>query len=215
MPDDVSISQTNPQVAESIAKANQAEGSGLHSDRAAHATAALSAWADARRSVPSATPKDAVEAGQRLEYLTTKDRNFQERYTAGETSARREFELLTTAIAGADSVSLALGGVVPADSVDMNSGALPGPREQVAGVQHLREVGFSDAAIEQVYRGDPRFDDGSRPDGATLAAKVSEAENWMARAMKDGDFRKRLLSGDQDAAAQFHRANALIAVGKR
>jgi hypothetical protein len=148
MPDDVSISGTNAEVMASIATANAAETAGNHDARAAAATRALQQMADARRTIPSETPKNAVEAGQRLDHLN-RDPAFRSRFLNGEVSARREFELLTTAIAAADPTELAIAGVEPPGSVDMNAGGLPDSKTQVQGAAHLRELGLSDSNIRR------------------------------------------------------------------
>jgi hypothetical protein len=140
MLDDVSISQTNTAVADSIAKANQAEASGLHSDRAAAATAALTAWAEARRTIPSDQPQNAVEAGQLLESLT-KIADFRNDVTAGKTTAVKLFHDLNAQVAAGDPTELALAGVAPAGSVDQNSGSIIGERDMPAAVNHLRDRG--------------------------------------------------------------------------
>jgi hypothetical protein len=120
----------DPIVQSHITAANAAEAGQNHDARAAAATAALDAWKASMQTVPSATPKDAVEAGQRLDFLT-KNKSFQDRFMAGETSARREFELLSSQVATADPVSLAIGGVTPPDGLDENNGTVAGGRELV------------------------------------------------------------------------------------
>jgi hypothetical protein len=106
-----------------IAAADAAEAAGLHSDRAAHATAALAAMKAARSPAPPATPQNAIEAGQRLDFLT-KDAAFRNAVAAGDTAARREFDALNAQVASGDSVELAIRGVRPAASVDENSGSV-------------------------------------------------------------------------------------------
>jgi hypothetical protein len=208
------MSSDDPIVQGHINAANAAEVSGDHNARATAATAALTAWKDAMRTVPPANPATPVEAGQRLDHLS-KDAAWRNKFTAGDTAAVKEFNALNEQVASGDAVSLAIAGVAPPDSVDFNSGALPGPREQVQGVEHLRELGFSDANVEEIYRGELRYDDGGKLDEPATAMRVAAAEQWINRATKDADFRRRLVAGDQDAAAQFHRANAIIAAGKR
>jgi hypothetical protein len=209
--DEISAS---PEISALINTANDRGAAGDAAGRSAAATAALTAWADRMRTTPPANPTTPVESGQRLEALS-KDATWRDKFFSGDVATRREFELLTTTVATADPVSLAIGGVTPPDGLDENAGALPGPREQVAGVQHLRELGFTNANVEEIYRGELRHDDGGKLDEAATAMRVAEAEQWINRATKDAEFRKRLLSGDQEAAAQLHRASAIIAAGKK
>jgi hypothetical protein len=214
MPDDVSISQTNPEVAAGIAKANQSEASGLHSDRAAAATAALTAWADARRTIPPEQPQNAVEAGQRLEYLN-RDRAFRNKFMAGDTAARREFDLLNAQVAAGDPTELALAGVAPAGSVDQNSGSIVGERDLPAAVNHLRERGYTDSHIREILTGKLLADDGSELNEAQIAERVTNAERMRERLGRDAEWRRKYLSGDRDAAALMGAVTATIAAGKR
>jgi hypothetical protein len=214
MSDDVSISQTNADVSSAIARANQAEASGLHSDRAAAATAALTAWADARRTIPSATPKDAVEAGQRLQHLE-KDPAWRNSFAAGDSATVKEFHALTDQIASGDAVSLALAGVSPAASVDQNSGSLVGERDLPAAVNHLRDRGYTDMHVREILTGELLADDGSKLSEAQIAERVANAERLQERLGRDAEWRRKYLSGDRDAAAVLGAVTATIAAGKR
>ena len=60
------MSDIDPTVQGFIEQANTAEARGLHSERAAAATAGLAAMAAAYNPAPSATPTNSVEAGKRL-----------------------------------------------------------------------------------------------------------------------------------------------------
>jgi hypothetical protein len=214
MSDDVSISQTNAQVADAIAKANQAESSGLHSDRAAHATAALTAWADARRITPPEQPQSATEAGQRLDFLN-RDPAWRNKFMAGDTAARREFDRLNAQVAAGDPTELALAGVSPAASVDQNSGAIIGESDLPAAVGHLRDHGYSDLHIREILTGELLADDGSKLSEAQIAERVVNAERMQDRLSRDVEFRRKYLSGDRDAAAILGAVTATIAAGKR
>jgi hypothetical protein len=206
MPDDtVSISGSNPEVMASISAANQAEAAGNADARVAAATRALTAWADARRTIPPENPAGAIEAGQRLEHLS-KDAAWRNKFMAGDTAARREFDLLNAQVATGDPTELAIAGVKPAASVDKNSGALPDARDLPVGVQHLRERGYPDHQIREILSGTLLADDGKPLSEGEVQAKVTAAEAWLERASRDAEFRRKYLSGDRDAAGVMMRA---------
>jgi hypothetical protein len=208
------MSSNDPVVQGHINAANSAEVSGDANARAANATAALTAMADALRTVPSATPKDAVEAGQRLEHLG-KDAAWRDRYFNGDVSARREAELLNSQIREADPVELAIGGVVPPDSFDGNSGAVVSEHDLPAAVNHLRDRGYTDMHVREILTGELLADDGSKLSEGQIAERVANAERSLERLSRDAVFRKAYLSGDRDAAAMMGAITATIAAGKR
>jgi hypothetical protein len=215
MPDDtVSISQTNVEVATAIAKANQSEASGLHSDRAAAATAALTAWAEARRTIPPQNPQGALEAGQRLAHLE-KDPAWRNSFAAGDSATVKEFHALTDQIASGDAVSLALAGVSPAASVDQNSGSIIGERDLPAAVNHLRDRGYTNGHIREILTGKLLADDGSELNEAQINERVKNGERAFERLSRDPTWRKAYLAGEREAADLLRAITATFAVGKR
>jgi hypothetical protein len=144
-----------------------------------------------------------------------KSAEWRAKYFAGDTATVNEFNALNAKIAAADPVELAIAGVVPPAEVDENSGAVAGGRELVEGAKHLRESGFSDGNIGEIYRGQLVTDDGRRLSAEETAARVAEAERFTRDATKDPDFRRKFLSGDQASRQLMDRASAIIAAGKK
>jgi hypothetical protein len=195
-----------------INAANAAETSGDANARASAATAALTAMAEAQRSIPSATPATAVEAGKRLEHLG-KDAAWRDRYLAGDVSAKHEFELLNSQIRAADPVELAIGGVTPPAGLDENSGSIVGEHDLPAAVNHLRDRGYTDMHIREIMTGKLLADDGRELSDAQIVERVTNAERQLERLSKDAEFRRKYLSGDKDAASIMSAITATIAAG--
>jgi hypothetical protein len=197
----------------SIAAANAAEARGDHSARAAAATAALNAWSAAIRPPPPAEPTDAVGASARLAHLQ-KDRAWRDRYFAGDQQAVREFNSLNEKIAAADPYALAIAGHAPPDGVDENAGAVAGGREMVAAAAHLRDLGFSDGDIHELFNGQ-LTDDGKPLTIEEMRAGAKGAEHILQRAGRDPELRRRILSGDSLLNEQLTMLSAVIAAGKK
>jgi hypothetical protein len=208
MPSDDPVVQAN------ITAANVAEAGQNHSARAAAATAALDAWKTSMQTVPSATPANAVEAGQRLEHLN-RDPAFRNKFMAGDTAARLEFDLLNAQVAAGDPTELALAGVAPAGSVDQNSGSIVGERDLPAAVNHLRDRGYSDLHIREIMTGRLLADNGEPMTEAQIAERVTNGERMLERLSRDSEWRRKYLSGDRDAAALLGAVTATIAAGKK
>jgi hypothetical protein len=196
----------------SISAANLAEQQGNHSARAAAATAALNAWSAAMRPVPTATPSNAVEASQRLDYLN-KSAEFRTKYFAGDSATVKEFNDLNEKIAAADPIEFAIAGQAPPDSIDFNFGAVPSGRDLAAGAKHLSEIGFTSGEIREVLTGN-LVDDAGPLTPVEIAAGAEGGQRWLDRATKDTTFRKSLLEGDRTAREIFDRICAVIAAGK-
>jgi hypothetical protein len=208
------MSSNDPTVQVNIAAANSAEASGDHAGRAAAATAALAAWKASMQTTPPAQPQNAAEAGQRLDFLN-RDPAWRNKFMAGDTAARREFDLLNAQVAAGDATELALAGVAPAASVDENSGSIVGERDLPAAVNHLRDRGFSDGHIREIMSGKLIADNGQPLTEAEISERVVNAERMQERLSRDAEWRRKYLSGDRDAAALMGAVSATLAVGKK
>jgi len=196
-----------------IDTANCAEATQDHGARASAADAALKAWASAYHQVPGADPKDAVQAGQRLEHLQ-KDAAWRDRYFRGDGATVQEFDRLNEQIAAADAVELAINGVTPPSSVDENSGALPDGTTLRDGAAHLAET-YGATGVKEILRGELVTDDGKTPLSLPEAARrIGVAERFLDRINRDADFRKQLLSGSQEHREMLERATATIVAGR-
>jgi hypothetical protein len=200
----------------SIAAANAAEAAGNHAGRAAAATAALDAWTRAAHPAPSAEPKHAVEAGKLLDHLNQHSAAWRNDLEAGKVEVVKEFGRLSEMVAAADPTELAISGVKPPASIDQNFGAVAGPAELVAGAQHLRELGFNNDNVREIYNGQLVGDDGKPLDPLEMEIRAARAETMLEQKMRDPEFRRKILAGEQGAEREwFDRACATIAVGKR
>jgi hypothetical protein len=209
MPDEIPVD-----VQASIAAADHAQLVGDHAGRRAAASAALKSWAASMNPVPSAEPKDAIGAAQRLEYLQ-KDAGWRDRYFRGEVQARQEFDALTQQVSGADDVELALAGHAVPGSLDENSGAVISEHDLPAAVHHLRDAGMAEHHIEEVARGTLLGDDFKPLAADEIDKRVINAERVLTLMGRDPELRRRVLSGDAAALEVLQRASATIALGKR
>jgi hypothetical protein len=208
------MSSDDPTVQAHIAAANTAEASGNHTARAASATAALQAWKASMTPTPPAQPQNSVEAGQRLDFLT-KDASFRNAVMAGDSAVKREFDALTAQVAAGDPAELAIQGVRPAASVDENSGSIVSEHDLPAGVNHLREVGYTDMHVHEILTGRLLGDNGEPLTEAQIAERVVAAERMQERLGRDAEWRRKYLSGDRDAAALMGAITATLAAGRR
>jgi hypothetical protein len=202
----------NPNIAAGIAAANAAEASGQHEARAAAASATLKAWEAAYRPAPSAQPTDAIGAAARLTHLE-KDAGWRNKLFAGEAQAREEMEALTALRAAGNDVDLAIAGHLPAPSVDENFGAVAGGPELVAGAAHLRELGFNDLNIAELYEGAFVTTDGKPLTQEEIANGVRRAEQDRTFMLRDPEIMKKYLSGDAAVRQNMDRLAMIIITG--
>jgi hypothetical protein len=208
------MSSDDPVVQGHINAANAAEVSGDHNARSTAATAALDAWKASMAPTPSATPSNAVEAGQLLEHLT-KSADFRNDVMAGKATTVKLFRDLNEQVAAGDPTELALAGVSPAASVDENSGSIISEHDLPAAVGHLRDHGYGDGHIREIMTGKLLGDNGQPLTEAEISARVSNGERMMERLSRDAEWRRKYLSGDRDAAALMGAVTATLAVGKK
>jgi hypothetical protein len=204
----------DPTVQSHITAANAAEAGQNHDARAAAATAALAAWKAGMQKTPPEHPQNAIEAGQRLDFLN-KDPAFRNEVMAGDSKASKEFHDLNAKVASGDPTELALSGVTPAASVDQNSGSIVGERDLPAAVNHLRDRGYSDGHIREIMSGTLLGDNGQPLTEAEVAQRVVNAECMQERLGRDPEWRRKYLSGDRDAADLMRAVSATLAVGRK
>jgi hypothetical protein len=198
----------------SIAAANAAEASGNHAGRAQAATQALAAWSAAYKPAPSAEPKTGVEAAARLAHLN-KDAAFRAGVISGGGEHFKTFQRLTEMVAGADPIDLVIAGHEPPGEVDQNAGAVAGPREVVQGAKDLLERGFDGGEIHELLSGELIGINGEKLSAEEIELGAVGGELWLARAIKDQEFAKKLMAGDQPTVDLWNRVCAVVAVGKR
>jgi hypothetical protein len=191
----------NPDVAASIAAANEAEGKGLHSDRAAHATAALAAWTAAVHPKPGPEPKGALAASERLAFVQ-KDPAWRDRFFAGDVATRQEFDRLNEAIAAAPAHDLAILGVVPPAELDLNAGAVAGGPEMVGAAADLRDAGISTGEMQHFLN-----------DGKYSQAEHTLAQRTQAEAMSDPKFLTAWRAGHPGAKRIMAAVGMVLAAG--
>jgi hypothetical protein len=143
-----------------------------------------------------------------------KSPEFRAKYFSGDQQARREFDQLTKTVSEADPYALAIAGHAPPDGVDENAGAVAGGREMVAAAAHLRDLGFSDGDIHELFNGQ-LTDDGKPLTIEEMRAGAKGAEHILQRAGRDPELRRRILSGDAALLNELTMLSAVIAAGKK
>jgi hypothetical protein len=141
----------------------------------------------------STPPANALEARSRLDTLIA-DKDLGAKVLSGDTKAAREFSELSSIAAGTDDNTIAKAmsgdiGEFPDSSVKQMAG--------VAGM--LREVGVSEAVIEETLRG---------KQATPQEYKLVEA--WKTRQMGDPAFVKAYLSGDPEARQKMTLAAIVL-----
>jgi hypothetical protein len=198
-----------------IDAANAAQVTGDHAGRAQAASAALRQWSSAMRPTPSDKPTNGVEAAARLEHLQ-KDAGWRDRYFRGDAATVTEFNKLNEQVATASDADLALAGVRPTSSVDLNAGAVLAEHDMPAVAAHLRDLGHPEHHVSELMHGS-LLDENFRPlPPDETERRVSNAELFITQAARDPDLRRKILSGGDAAALDvFQKANATIALGRR
>ncbi|MDI1343333.1 MAG: hypothetical protein PSV22_04415 [Pseudolabrys sp.] len=133
------------------------------------------------------TPQDAAA---RLETLGG-DKQWRDKFFAGDAAARQEFEALTTLKAGPDvRIDAALAGAVNGGGqIEILDEDNPFTTSQLASVvANFREDNLSDATIKQVIKGE-----------AVSADEHRLAKETLSRLVGDREWAKKLLSGDVGA----------------
>jgi hypothetical protein len=154
---------------------------------------------------PTTTPRNGVEAAQRLQYLTEgKDPVWLARWSAGHAETMREYHSLAKMKAEADPVDLAMAGVLPSHlEFEARTPGVASVREMASMIPHLRdEGGMSDEAIAHFLR-----------DGPADAMDYSIAVNFRKTVAETPELRARWLAGDPTLKSQMIRAAVLVTAG--
>jgi hypothetical protein len=148
-----------------------------------------------------------------LEHLQ-KDAGFRNKVLTGDAAANAEFNKLNEMRASANATELAIAGYEPPSSVDENSGAVAEGATLVAGAAHLTE-NYGDIGVREILNGVLVADDGKTPLSIEEAAKrVGRAENYLTQINRSAEFRRQLLSGNQEHRNMLDRLTATIVAGR-
>ena len=141
-------------------------------------------------------PATAAEARARLAALT-KDRQWGDRFLAGDSRALKEYRALMDKAAEAETTDAAN---PPDDFIfETTYGNELSPRAVASWVGGMREIGFPDGAIQEVLEG-KQF----------TPEQVEQARHLKSRYMRDPLFTAAYLSGDLQAQREMLTLNAII-----
>ena len=158
---------------------------------------------DARTAPPTDKPATASEAKARLDHLA-RNQEWGAKLLAGDQEASRQaHELAEQAAGGADALVRVLAGATePTALIETTTESELTTRETASAVAHLRERGFSDKAIREIFSGEKMTPE-----------QVAIATDRKSRALRDPVFVKAYLDADPVAVDAMSLWNAVISLG--